>query len=162
MKKKLFTAIALAVCLRAHSQDLPIGVIVSSGGSGSVDGIQLSWTVGEPFVGTLSSNAGSLAQGFFYQTRSLLTAVRAPDLAPEMRVFPNPATDRLTIEMPTPYGSYHLRVLDAVGRERVSEALTGISEKTLDISLLPSGAYYLQLRDAGNKTVKTFKLIILK
>lgn len=123
------TAIALTACFTSNCQDIPFGVFVSSGGSAQIEETYLSWTVGEPFVGTLSSENGSLSQGFSLESTPTLTAVENSEFEPSMKVYPNPAANFIAVEFLGTSRSYQLRVLDALGRVRLSEMTAGYNKK---------------------------------
>lgn len=71
-------------------------------------------------------------------------------------LFPNPATNVLTIRMPSATGALQLRVLDALGRVVRNGTLTNPQRGELDVSGLPTGAYLLELRDADRSWVQRF------
>jgi hypothetical protein len=71
-------------------------------------------------------------------------------------LFPNPATNVLTIRMPSATGALQLRVLDALGRVVRTGTLTNPQRGELDVSALPTGAYLLELRDADRSWVQRF------
>lgn len=61
------------------------------------------------------------------------------------RLFPNPATNRLTIQGERPKESAELRVVDLTGRTVLAPQLQGM---TIDITSLAAGTYTLVIRDA--------------
>jgi hypothetical protein len=74
-----------------------------------------------------------------------------------LRIFPNPATDELTLLGDMPTGKVELTVLDVAGRAVISghfdQAL-----KTLDVSGLAPGSYTLRMRStAGTGTARFVK-----
>ena len=86
MKKTGLIAIALLIGLVISAQE-----VVSSGGeSQSVTGYQVSWTLGETVIETISSGGNILTQGFQQPKLSLtpVTDLLYPDI--KMKVFPNP------------------------------------------------------------------------
>ena len=71
-------------------------------------------------------------------------------------LFPNPATNVMTIRMPSATGALQLRVLDAMGRVVRTGSLTNPQRGELDVAALPTGAYLLELRDADRSWVQRF------
>ncbi len=67
-----------------------------------------------------------------------------PVLQPTISVYPNPVTDRLTIEGAQP--GQHITLHDAMGRVVVRQHAVGGALR-LDVSQLPAGAYLLWLYD---------------
>lgn len=162
MKKHLLTAAALAVCMAGYSQSQAPGAIVSSGGSGQTGAAALSWTVGEPFVGTLTTAEGSLVQGLSAPSQALPTAVAGPEAGQSVAVYPNPVNSRLRIEVPAAGTGLLLRLVDALGREWLSETVAAGARRDIDVSALPNGAYYLQVLETGRSSIKTVKIIKAK
>jgi uncharacterized repeat protein (TIGR03803 family) len=71
----------------------------------------------------------------------------------KLLVFPNPARDQLTIQLPANSGFTSLHVLDASGKLVLQKQMTsGASKLEIDIRKLPAGLYILQLR--GEKTIE--------
>jgi hypothetical protein len=90
---------------------------------------------------------------FLGQVLEEVTPVRDEPLEEGIiRVFPNPATDRIQVESPKPFDRWHL--LDAGGRQ----LLRGLSEDAVQLGQLPAGVYFLQLFSQGKaRTVKVVK-----
>ncbi|MEL6673455.1 MAG: lamin tail domain-containing protein [Bacteroidota bacterium] len=73
-----------------------------------------------------------------------------PDL--QVKVFPNPASDRLFLQFSRPIDA-QLSLLGLRGKVILQERLQGISERTLDLSLLPPGIYVLRLGERGHQKI---------
>jgi aminopeptidase N len=71
-------------------------------------------------------------------------------------LYPNPASNTVTIRMPSATRALQLRVLDAMGRVVRNGTLTNPQRGELDVSALPTGAYLLELRDAERSWVQRF------
>jgi len=69
-------------------------------------------------------------------------------------IYPNPATDQITITMQNP-AAVAFKIMDQTGREVFSGQLTG-NETTVNIESLAAGLYFISL-DKGNK--KPMKII---
>jgi len=72
--------------------------------------------------------------------------------ADKIRVYPNPAIDKVTIHLPSTNFS-ELKLTDALGRELWKESLSGISETSIDIGQEAAGLYYLILNQSSGSTV---------
>jgi PKD repeat protein len=94
-------------------------------------------SVSEPFDFTITGRNAQLLDGH------------------KIAVYPNPTTDWVTVQS-TYSGVYSLEIVDLLGKtvyNRASGATYSILEQ-LDLSTLPSGAYYIQIKTAkGNKAV---------
>jgi hypothetical protein len=120
-----------------------------------------------PFTPVLTSNptvtADSLGQAIdiSYQATALsgvedttlcgmyALAVDQAELLPALEVYPNPAQDLLTVEVPTAFLSQRtqLRVVDLQGRLLMNNELpAGTLRQELNLASLPAGLYVLQLQ----------------
>ena len=71
-------------------------------------------------------------------------------------VFPNPAMDRITIDLPVEETGQLLEVVDAFGKVTMTRTLT-IPKTQLDISSLSTGVYFVRL--SGEKRIQVGKFI---
>jgi len=69
-----------------------------------------------------------------------------PDGAPELTVFPVPASDELLVEVPAGFKAEELRMIAAVGRELVRQRSTREPIQRMAVSGLPPGAHVLEVR----------------
>ncbi|MBI5858652.1 MAG: fibronectin type III domain-containing protein [Sphingobacteriales bacterium] len=82
------------------------------------------------------------------------TASRQEDLitAGNVTVFPNPATDKVTVRINELQGSAAIRVFDMYGR-MVMQQNTGQPLTQLDMSRLSSGLYLIRVMNAGKEEI---------
>ncbi len=75
-------------------------------------------------------------------------------------IHPNPANDLIRIKDITQKGGMvSVRLLNLTGAEVSRHAWSGINEKTLDISSLPSGLYFLEVNSGAERTVERINII---
>ena len=75
----------------------------------------------------------------------------------EFKVFPNPATDILTIQIPSGNENTILRVYDVLGKQILEQQMTDSSSQ-LDVSSMSSGIYMMLFESgSASKTVKLIK-----
>lgn len=65
-------------------------------------------------------------------------------LTKKMSVFPNPATENLTLSVPNEVEVFDLRILDHQGR--IVMRKDNATEQVIDVSLLPQGSYQLMIK----------------
>jgi len=70
---------------------------------------------------------------------------------PEFRLFPNPVADQLVVEVAG--ANLPFEILDNLGRKMIS----GNSNEAVDVTLLPSGAYYLRFTNGVRLSVAFVK-----
>ncbi len=166
MKKQLLLLSLLFICIASagYSQSLNLSVISSYGNFGSGTTGNLSSTLGEPMVATFTASSNILTQGFEQPDDAVMTAV--PDNSSDqfISVYPNPATDRLTIEGITASGPVELKLADISGRVMISKYVDGNSGSQevdqLEIKDIKSGVYFLTVAEKNSgKIIRTFRII---
>lgn len=73
--------------------------------------------------------------------------------AQEIRLFPNPVVDQVTVEADD-FSFDHLRIFDAQGRMLVEQPVRPTMNFTLNLSALPSGIFFLEIRAEGGTIIK--------
>lgn len=82
------------------------------------------------------------------QQFSTIVSVRCSEAGPAFRIFPNPASEQLTISGAQPGSRY--RLLNSTGQPVREGVVLGLQQQ-VDVRQLPAGAYYLQLIDANGQ-----------
>ena len=75
-----------------------------------------------------------------------------------LKIYPNPAKDKLTIETSGKSIETYLKIVNIEGQEIITRQITG-TKMILDISCLPSGVYIVRL--INDRSVKTGKMVKL-
>ncbi len=89
----------------------------------------------------------------------MLTSVNDNKAAANIRIFPNPVNDRLTIDNIGNAKIQEVRLFDILGRQVLSQK-TNFSEKIeIDVSILPQGTYCVSLFDKENRLFSS-KMVI--
>jgi hypothetical protein len=134
-------------------------VVASAGHSGSAAGVVVDWTLGEAVIETFTGSGSILTQGM-HQTKLSMTGIgdfTVPGL--DVKVFPNPVTEVLTIEaiqVGNPLFWYEL--MDMTGRKSVRTEMRAQTEK-LDLTGHAPGIYLLRIFSPGSGLTGTFKII---
>ena len=77
--------------------------------------------------------------------------------ASAVRLTPNPATDKVTVQ--SPHGIRHIEVVDMTGRTVIARSYDGLPQSaTFDISTLPQGTYALRVKSPH--TISAEKLVV--
>ena len=151
MRKILFAAALLFTAGAASAQT---AVATAGGEAGTV-----SFTVGQPFVETAQSDAGSLAPGVQQAYTITTVEVGVGDVAANIALsaYPNPVADRLTLSVADTDKALRYTLTDNNGRtlatSEIADALTEI-----DMANLVPAVYFLRIDD-GNVMVRTFKIV---
>ena len=87
------------------------------------------------------------------ETKSLLALTRHPkDESTQLKIFPNPSDNLVTILLPASEGENSLQLIDGAGKVVASKTFKG-TDYTLNIADLPSGLYILKIKDGTNTFV---------
>jgi len=77
----------------------------------------------------------------------------------EVRIYPNPSKDDITIELENESGLASVKVYDMLGSECLTETFDG-KKKTFSLSELKSGAYFFTVIVGGKRSIH--KVIVMK
>ena len=154
--KTIVIFVALSLCtIYLSAQE----VVANSGSSGSITGYKVDWTLGEPVIETFTGSANILTQGM-HQTKLLVTGLQElaiPGL--EVRVYPNPVSDILMIEIIQPGNDiYRYELFDIAGRKMVLKEMHSNIEE-IDMSSYVSGIYLLHVLNPNRDRVKVCNII---
>lgn len=136
-----------ATAVRIGSFNVPNFTVVNAttitfvvpSGTGSVNGFISVVTAG----GTATSTAPF----------NLVSAVAASNALPGLTVFPNPATDRITVELPTSAAAT-VALRDLAGRLVLAPATLGADKQVLLPASLARGVYMLEVRQGATFAVR--------
>lgn len=154
MKKILILPFLLSLTTWLAAQE----VISSTGQTQQISGYEISWTLGEPVIETVSKETTVLTQGF-HQSNLRLTAM---DVFPfsdfEGTVFPNPTSDFVIVHLGSSTIHTGLSLYNFSGKLLQQYLITG-SETYLNLSGYASGTYILKLHQKDKTPAQSFQII---
>ena len=156
MKTILTSILSLTMCA-AYSQTTN-SVVASSGGSGSVGGVSLNWTMGEPISKTLSNGTTTLGAGFQQGALTVTSIDEKTTDATFLTVFPNPTTDKVIIKQSQAEAKklhYDLYSLDG---KVLASAQINSTEQTVDFSTLTKGIYIIKVY-SDKEVIKSYRIM---
>ena len=164
-----FLSLALLLCLYASTsfaQDYEniTQVISASGKTGTQGGLTFIYTVGEPVITTISGDMRTLTQGFHQPELCTVVATNDLDLAAwDIKVFPNPTADILTVRFSDEKGSaLRANVFNLLGQAMLTDRpLTQPDGSEIDCAAWQPGVYILQLQDPATLGVASVRFIRL-
>ena len=159
---KIFNVVLVVVCLFGYeTTGQAQNAIPTSGGNALGSGGTVSYSIGQVVYTTNTSIAsGSVAQGVQQPFEiSVITGIeQAKDITLVCSVYPNPASDLLTLKVENyDKKSLSYKLFDANGKLLESKKVTGYETIISIANLLPS-PYFLKVID-NQKEIKTFKII---
>jgi len=146
-----------------NAQTITHSVVASAGANhtNAETGYSVSWTLGEPVIGTLVSNDNTITlhQGF-QQGSLLIVSINSVEFTSEIMVYPNPATSYVNIKVDgSSSGSLNLEIIDIHGRLRATrQGITNEDVVTINTDNLNPGVYMLRFF-SEDRTVKTISLV---
>jgi len=158
MKKAILGLLILFSCNAFSQQNTPDVVAASGDYFTNVNG-SLSWTLGEIAIETLNEENAILTQGF-QQSNFTMVTLREIENDYEIRLFPNPTRDILSIDfynLSNP-SKIEICLMDLQGKVIWTEKIDTSKSKNFDIAHLATGMYLVRLTDTSRNIIKTFKI----
>lgn len=116
MKKILFTLISFGGVAFANAQSISPQVIASAGTHYTGSNAQLSWTIGEPVITTVSNGTNTITQGFHQTLLNVTSAEEQTVSGKNVTVFPNPTSDLLNINLTNNLKDLQMDLFDMNGK----------------------------------------------
>ena len=156
-------ALVLGLAQSLSGQSIERSVIGAAGGYAETVGISGSSTVGEIATTTASNGGIILTQGFQQPVEGDFTSIRQPDVQIGYRIFPNPTTDRLNIELSSSENlDIEMSLVDmqgrAVGGLQESFLLVGSVQRQWDLSSLSEGTYVLRFYESDGSMMQAIRI----
>jgi len=149
----------LAPVALLYAQSVSPEVLSTAGASGSTSDATISWTLGQTAVQTLTTDDAILTQGFHQPLIRVqrYDKIQTDDLS--FKVYPNPTSEFLRIEMPTYEGYRQLTLLDSESRDLRTAT---VESESIEFSVadLPAGIYYLRI-GSDEQIFATYEIIKL-
>ena len=130
----------------------------SSGGIATGSGGTIAYSVGEIVYATNTGTNGSMAPAIQQPYEIMVVTGIENKISLKMHVYPNPATDYLTLTIDeNEFSTLNYELYDIQGNSIKNKNISGASE-TINMESFPSATYYLKVMN-NNKEIKTFKII---
>ena len=134
--------------------------VISSAGKTTINGnYNVSWTVGETVINTLSAGGTILTQGFHQPLLiEILPTGLEKELLLDMIAYPNPAFDKVLFKGGDPSGIYHIRVVDKLGRILLQKTLPA-SDLEILVEGYNNGTYLIEVIEDKTNKRRVFNVI---
>ena len=148
--KNIFLVFLLLLSYNGLSQS----VISSAGKTSSSNNFIISWTLGETVVATLQNENTNLTQGFHQPLMvDLFPTFLEDDMVLDMVAYPNPTYDKVLFKGGDPTGTYHLRLVDKLGRVLEQKSVPS-DQLELEMGRYNNGSYLIEVvEDKSEKRV---------
>ena len=133
-------------------------VVSSAGETQTISGIEISWTIGEPVIETISSGSTVLTQGF-HQSKLTVTAIDDVLISDfELKVYPNPTSEFVIIFANNPEDKSSYSLFDLNGK-LLENKIISTSETRVNLKNYASGTYLLKLQYNSGQPLRTYKIV---
>ena len=151
-----FLFFIITISIKAYPQT----IISSAGKTSSSDNFIISWTLGETLVATLQNENNNLTQGFHQPliVDLFLTSLE-DDMVLDMVAYPNPTYDKVLFKGGDPTGTYHLRLVDKLGRVLEQKSVPS-DQLEIEMGMYTNGSYLIEVIE--NKSDKRVIFNIVK
>ena len=142
-------------CGSAYSQT----VISSAGKTSSSANFIVSWTVGETLVATLGNGNNNLTQGFHQPLLvDVVPTSLEDDMLLDMVAYPNPTYDKVFFKGGDPTGTYHIRLVDKLGRV-LDQRSVPASKLEVEMGRYTNGAYLIEVVEDKSERRVIFNIV---
>lgn len=134
-------------------------VLSPAGGSAVTKTVQISYTIGEPVIATTGNIQNTLTQGF-HQSILTVTPVAGVNVFQfEVKVYPNPTSDYLTVEQLSNNGAIDLMAhLFNMNGKLIQSIPINENRGKINMKTYVSSTYILKLVKSNNDS-KSFRIV---
>ncbi|MCD4833047.1 MAG: T9SS type A sorting domain-containing protein [Bacteroidales bacterium] len=165
MKKYVFILMSCFLSFLSFGQNDTISsdVIATAGGDTTVNGVSVSWTLGEVAIETIANDDSTLilTQGFqqgYFEITSIGEPLSNNFL---LKVYPNPASEFVWVALESEeIKDAIVELYDMEGKLVYNSKLNVVEgPNKIELNRLSSSQYILRISDATGNVLQTFKLI---
>jgi len=158
MRKLFITGIGFFLIGFVSAQSVSPELVSAAGEHYENTSYQLDWSIGEIAVETYSNASYVLTQGFHQNTYTVTSVDKLAFSDADMKAYPNPASDFITIESSDDtQKELTVELSDIQGKVYLIEKYTA-TKKKVNLEHFSKGIYFLNVKSEG-KTIKSFKII---
>lgn len=131
----------------------------ASGGDATGSGGTVAYSIGQIVYTTHTGSTGSVAQGVQQPYEiSIVAGVEDHQISLNLKAFPNPTTNYLTLTIDNiELSNLNFQLFDISGKLLESKKIINTTE-IIHMENLPSATYFLSVTN-NNKELKTFKIV---
>jgi hypothetical protein len=154
--KKVLLNLSVISSFAVSAQSISKQVISSVGKTQTNSNIKLSYTLGEPLIGLMSSVSNQIGNGY-YPSLNLQALNIEDDISDsELLIYPNPTSHLLFITH-LEYKSFYISIFDLNGKEIYNGFVS--KGEAIDFSTYSEGIYILTVNDTKKNKINTYQII---
>ncbi len=162
----LLIPVMFLMATSVRAQSVGPSTINATGGQVTIGSNEFEWSVGEmALVNTFTGTGIIVTQGVLQPADVALGVPVTSEMAKELRVFPNPATDYVNVQYTSSVnGTLFCKLFDVVGNEISNREIIVANGQTagqIDIRSLAAASYMLEVTivpDQGSPEVAAYKI----
>lgn len=140
-----------------QAQQISPWVIAGAGSEGTSGGYHLSWTLGEAAIASHVQTDATLLQGFQQPNYFFDVLVEEPGSGYEIKLFPNPASQWITVKINGPAALLKAELFDLLGRKLSGENIHPPVAQ-LNLGSLPPATYLLRILNEKKERVGVWRV----
>lgn len=156
--RKFIIIILSMVCYQLSAQQINKESIDSGGGFVASAEFSIIHTIGELVVAEKAEGNIHVSEGFINGQLMKITDIESFSMIEDLTIYPNPTSDIINVNF-SERGSYKILLTGNRGallKEYYSE---NILDKSIDLSYLASGVYYLTIINTNKKLFQSYQVI---
>lgn len=147
----------ILVSQQVLSQVITKSVIGSCGQTQVSEGNKISWSLGEPVVGTMTAGGHQLGNGFLPSLDySVLFTPEKEDIS-FIEIYPNPATEFIKFKSDL-LCNLEITISSTEGKEILRTVIK--SDDMMNITALNEGLYLMKVTDLKGRHTSSYKVIV--
>lgn len=152
-------SIILLISLENSAQSIGPSVISSSGETSIINELVVNWTIGEVVTGTVELNGRFKVNQGLHQSTLIITALEEDFLMNQVRIFPNPTADYITISIDQNEIKY-INLFDLQGNLLEEQQYESTNQPhKIDLTQYKEGVYILTINTDQNTLQGKFKIV---
>jgi hypothetical protein len=138
------------------SQSISKQVIGSAGKIQTNGNSKLSWTMGEPVVGTMTAGGNQLGNGYYPALDLQTLSVEDNMIDLQLQVYPNPTSQFLYVSHPD-ITTFQIKISDLTGKHLYTGTIN--KDEPLDVAGFNQGIYLITIENPATTKKNAYKII---
>lgn len=146
----------LIISAASPAQQIAPSVISAAGEHEAGNEYQVSWTLGEPIIQTVSNGKYVLTQGFHQGTIEISSGIETKSDPFGITIYPNPVNEQLFIQFERKPHLIQIEIFDMAGQKLISRDIN-TSGQSVNLHELSAGTYILKIQ--SDNYFETYKIL---
>lgn len=160
--KNLIFILSVFLTIKAVTQQISPQVIATGGNINQQANAQISYTIGEPVIQTITDGNTTLTQGYQQPHYYITLLPQYQNIFPNITVYPNPTSNQLQIMFNSEKEfKANILLLDAAGKQIKMNNILALPKSTINYNMdsYAAGKYFITIELPEISTLKTYEII---